>query len=104
MLHGELQWPNTDGFFSLKPSKIIPQNFSSSGLVVSEELGNKQTHKLTDILLLKRIDMKRYLFKIAQCLLKPPIQFSVKRYIDYGSFFYPISDFLANGWSNPKNF
>ena len=34
----------------------IPQNFSSSGLVVSEEFGNKhankQTHKLTEILLL----------------------------------------------------
>ena len=27
--------------------EIIPQNFSSSGLVVLEELGNKQTHKLT---------------------------------------------------------
>ena len=30
------------------PSGIIPQNLSSSGLVVSEELGNKQTDSLTD--------------------------------------------------------
>ena len=42
-------------FFSLKPSacrEIIPQNFCSLGLTVSEELGNKQTntqtHSLTD--------------------------------------------------------
>ena len=37
--------------FSLKKfyssRAIIPQNFSSSGLVVPEELGNKQTHRLT---------------------------------------------------------
>ena len=31
--------------------EIIPQNFSSLGLVVSEELGNKQTNKFTEILL-----------------------------------------------------
>ena len=31
-------------FLSLKPSTPIYQNFSSLGLDVSEELGNKQTH------------------------------------------------------------
>ena len=30
------------------PREIIPQNFSSSGLVVLEELGNKQTNIQTD--------------------------------------------------------
>ena len=37
----------SESFFSLKPSapqgEIIPQNFSSLGFAVSEELGNKQT-------------------------------------------------------------
>ena len=40
----------------LIPREIIPQNFSSSGLVILEELGNKQTdrltHSLTDIIFL----------------------------------------------------
>ena len=38
--------PNSDVFQPktfLIPREIIPQSFSSSGLVVSEELGNKQT-------------------------------------------------------------
>ena len=41
-------------FFSLKTSSsqrgIIPQNFSSLGFAVSEELGNKQTNNQTDSL------------------------------------------------------
>ena len=32
------------------PRGIIPQNFSSLGFAVSQELGNKQTHRLTDSL------------------------------------------------------
>ena len=40
----------------LIPRGIIPQNFSSLGFAVSEELGNKQTHRqnhsLTDRLVL----------------------------------------------------
>ena len=41
----DVLWPKT----FLIPWEIIPQNFSSSGLVVSEELGdNKQTNKQTD--------------------------------------------------------
>ena len=34
------------------PRGIIPQNFSSLGFTVLEELGNKQTHSLTDRLVL----------------------------------------------------
>ena len=33
------------------PREILPQNFSSLGLTALEELWNKQTHKLTNILL-----------------------------------------------------
>ena len=44
-------------FSSLKPSAsqggIIPQNLSSSGLVGLDELGNKQTNTLTDIIALE---------------------------------------------------
>ena len=46
----------SESFFSLKPSapqgEIIPQNFSSLGFAVSEELGNKHTDKQTDSLTL----------------------------------------------------
>ena len=34
----------------------VPQNFKLFDVVVSEDLRNKQTNKLTDILLLQRID------------------------------------------------
>ena len=42
-MNPDVLWPKT----FLIPREIIPQSFSSSGLVVSEKLGNKQTHKLT---------------------------------------------------------
>ena len=38
------------------PSGIIPQNYSSLGSAVAEELRNKQTYTDTDILVLERID------------------------------------------------
>ena len=48
--------PRIRKFSSLKPSPsqkgIIPQNFSSLGLAVSEELGNIQTDSLTDRMVL----------------------------------------------------
>ena len=48
------------GFFQPKtfsiPRGIIPQNFSSLGFAVSQELGNKQTHRLTDIQALLQSD------------------------------------------------
>ena len=37
---------------------IIPQNFSSLRIAVSEELGNKQNNTLTDIILLYKIDFQ----------------------------------------------
>ena len=43
------------------PRKIFPQNFSSLGLTVLEELGNKQTEKLTVLMFLliaKEIQLK----------------------------------------------
>ena len=53
---------NPKVFFSLKSSApqergIIPQNFSSLGSTVSEELAHKQTNTLTDILLLYKINV-----------------------------------------------
>jgi len=38
------------------PRGIIPQNFSSSGLVSSEELGNKQINSLTSYCFRRRIE------------------------------------------------
>ena len=54
------------------PRGIIPQNFSSLGFAVSEELGNKQTHKLTHILLLQKKDYLQIghtlMYAILQCM------------------------------------
>ena len=72
----------SESFFSLKPSapqgEIIPQNFSSLGFAVSEELGNKQTdNSLISYCFLKwfvssRRDMwrarRRWVVKTYNCL------------------------------------
>ena len=42
------------------PREIFPQNYISLGLTISEELGNKQTDKITDIPLLHRIDKSQF--------------------------------------------
>jgi len=39
------------------PRRIIPQNFSSSGLVSFEELGNKQINSLTSYCFRRRIEL-----------------------------------------------
>ena len=43
---------------------MFPQNYSLLGLSVLEELGNKQTDKITDIPLLHRIDKSQYLWTV----------------------------------------
>ena len=61
-------------FFSLKPSpyqgEIIPQNLSSLGFAVSEELGNIQIDTQTDSLTGRRAFIENKLFQIKKGLSK----------------------------------
>ena len=55
-----------ESFVILKPfpRAIIPQNFRPLGFVILEELRNKHTDSLTDILLLLKIDRDKEIFEI----------------------------------------